>query len=579
LTTVKRTVDCGRMTGATDTARPAAADRVALVWLLGFVRPERRRLVAVILVALASTGLSLSQPLLTKLLIDDGILAGDFARVLAVCLVMLAVAALAAVLGGWNRYQYVSLSADILFALRLDLFGHLQRLPPTFYARWRRGDLLARLDGDVAEIQRFAVDALLAAISATLGLLGALGLMLALSWQLALVAFVLLPLELVYLRRMRPRVEATTRGLRERGSDLAAFLIERLGAMKLTQSVAAEAREADGLEALQGRFRRDLLRQQMTGYLTGAVPGLMTTASNALVFVIGGWLVIGHTLTLGTLIAFTAYLGRATGPVQTLLGLYVAIERALVSLRRVADLQREPPAVITPAGPRPLPRRGGAIRFERVRFGYGRTPVLIDADLEVAAGEKVGLIGLSGAGKSTLIDLLQRHYDPESGCILLDGIDLKALDLAELRRRVAVVAQDTLLLKGSLFDNVRYAAPDASEAAVREAARRAQIDDLAGSLPDGYASDVGSSGSALSGGQRQRIAIARALLQDPLVLVLDEATSAVDQATEARIIQAIDALFGDRTRLLISHRPATLLGIDRLIELEDGRLLERPRAA
>jgi ATP-binding cassette, subfamily B, bacterial len=567
------------MTEEIGALRANADERAALRWLLGFVRPQRRRLLLVVLVALASTGLALLQPLLTKFLIDDGILAGDFSKVLAVCLVMFAVAALAAALGGWNRYQHVSLSADILFALRLDLFRHLQRLPPTFYARWRGGDLLARLDGDVAEIQRFAVDALLAAVSASLGLLGALALMLALSWQLALVAFVLLPLELFYLRWMRQRVEATTRALRERSSDLAAFLIERLGAMKLTQSVAADVREAQGLDALQGRFRRDLLRQQMTGYLTGAVPGLMTTASTALVFVIGGWLVTEHALTLGTLIAFTAYLGRATGPVQTLLGLYVAIQRALVSLRRVAVLHDERPAVLPPVRPAALPPSGGAIRFERVRFGYGAAPVLVDADVAIAPGEKVGLIGLSGAGKTTLIDLLQRHYDPDGGRILLDGLDLREIDLGLLRRRVAVVAQDVLLLKGSLFDNLRYAAPHAGEAEVREAARLASIDELAERLPDGYASDVGTSGSALSGGQRQRIAIARALLQDPLVLVLDEATSAVDQATEARIIQAIDVLFAGRTRLVISHRPATLSGVDRLIELAGGRLLERPRAA
>ena len=559
--------------------RQTPEDRAALRWLFSFVRPHGRRLALVMLVALISTALVLLQPLLTKFLIDDGILAGDFRTVVLVCSAMLAIALAGALLGGLNRYQHVGVSADILFALRRALFRHLQRLPPTFYARWRSGDLVARLDGDVAEIQRFAVDALLAAISATVGLIGALTLMIALSWQLSVIAFVLLPLEFLFLRRMRPRVEATTRALRERGSDLAAFLVERFAAMKFAQSVAAEAREAGGLDGLQGHFRRDLLRQQMTGYVAGAVPGFLTTASNALVFVIGGWLVIQGALTLGTLVAFTAYLGRATGPVQSLLGLYVAAQRALVSLRRVAELHRARPAVISPVQPKRLATRGGAIRFEHVRFGYGAGEVLKGADLAVAPGEKVGLVGLSGAGKTTLIDLLQRHYDPEGGHILLDGVDLRELDLAELRRRVAVVAQDTVLLKGSLLDNLRYTAPDASDADIRTAARRAEVDEFASALPQGYASDVGTSGSALSGGQRQRIAIARALLQDPLVLVLDEATSAVDQTTEARIIDAVDQLFGDRTRLVISHRPATLRGVDRLIELADGRLIERPRAA
>ena len=568
------------MTGPLRSHRQTPEVRAALRWLFGFVRPHGRRLALVVLVALTSTALVLVQPLLTKFLIDDGILAGDFRTVVLVCSSMLAVAIVGALLGGLNRYQHVGVSADILFALRLALFRHLQRLPPTFYARWRSGDLLARLDGDVAEIQRFAVDALLAAISATIGLIGALALMLALSWQLSVIAFVLLPLEFLFLRRMRPRVEATTRALRERGSDLAAFLVERIGAMKFTQSVAAEAREAGGLDTLQGHFRRDLVRQQMTGYLTGAVPGFLTTASNALVFVIGGWLVIQGALTLGTLIAFTAYLGRATGPVQSLLGLYVGAQRALVSLRRVAELQQEQPLVTPPAQPKALAGRGGgAVCLEHVRFGYGAGEVLKGADIAIAPGEKVGLIGLSGAGKTTLIDLLQRHYDPNGGRILLDGVDLRELDLAELRRRVAVVAQDTVLLKGSLLDNLRYAAPDASETDIRAAARRAEVHEFASALPQGYASDVGTAGSALSGGQRQRIAIARALLQDPLVLVLDEATSAVDQATEARIIDAVDQLFGDRTRLVISHRPATLRGVDRLIELADGGLIERPRAA
>lgn len=553
-------------------------DRAALRWLFSFVRPHASRLVVVLGLALFGTGLALAQPLLTKLVIDGGILAQDFGILVLACGLMFLAALASALVGGVNRFQHVALSADVLFALRLAVFRHLERLSPSFYARRATGDLLARLDGDVAEIQRFSVDGLLGAVSAVIGLVGTLTLMLLLSWQLSLIAFVLLPAELLFLRLMRPRVEAATRRLRERAGELSSFLVERLGAIKMIQTVAAEEGESSALDRLQGRFRGDLLRQQMVSYVTGGVPALLTQASTALVFIAGGWFVIEGRITLGTLIAFAGYLGRVAGPVQTLLGLYVAAQRALVSLRRVVELTAERPAVSSPATPRPMPMPAqgrGEVRIEQVRFGYRNEAVLRQVDLLIRPGEKVGIVGLSGAGKSTLIDLLLRHHDPQSGRILLDGVDLRELDLAALRRKVAVVAQDVVLFRGSLLDNLRYAAPEATEEQVLEVARRAEVDAFARILPEGYASDVGTAGATLSVGQRQRIAIARALLQDPRVLVLDEATSAVDEATEARIIRAIDALFGSRTRIVISHRKATLLGVDRLIEIEEGRLVER----
>jgi ATP-binding cassette, subfamily B, bacterial len=554
----------------------ASHDRTALRWLLSFVRPRARRLAAVLALALLSTGLALAQPLLTRLLIDGGILGGELEIVVLTCGLMLLAALMSALIGGVNRFQHVGLSADVLFALRLAVFRHLERLPPTFYARRPTGDLLARLDGDVAEIQRFAVDGLLGAISAVIGLVGTLALMLLLSWQLSLIAFVLLPSELAFLRLMRPWIEAATRRLRERAGELSSFLVERLGAIKLIQSVGAEEREAGALGALQGHFRRELLRQQMVSYMTGGVPALLTQASTALVFIAGGWMVIEGRLTLGTLIAFAAYLGRVAGPVQTLLGLYVAAQRALVSLRRVVELTAERPAVKAPALPCALPANGrGEVRFEGVRFAYRDDAVLRGIDLVVRPGEKLGIVGLSGAGKSTLIDLLLRHHDPQAGRILLDGVDLRDLELAVLRRAVAVVAQDVVLFRGSLLDNLRYAAPDASEAQVLDAAQRAEVDAFARSLPEGYASEVGTAGATLSAGQRQRIVIARALLQDPRVLVLDEATSAVDEVTEARIVGAIDQLFAGRTRIVISHRKAALGSAVRVIALEEGRLVER----
>ena len=313
----------------------------------------------------------------------------------------------------------------------------------------------------------------------------------------------------------------------------------------------------------------------MVSYVTGGVPALLTQASTALVFIAGGWMVIEGRLTLGTLIAFAAYLGRVAGPVQTLLGLYVAAQRALVSLRRVVELTAERPAVAAPAAPRALPAEGAARCASRAcASATASDAVLRGVDLVVRPGEKLGIVGLSGAGKSTLIDLLLRHHDPQAGRILLDGVDLRELDLAELRRTVAVVAQDVVLFRGSLLDNLRYAAPQASEAQALDAARRAEVDAFARALPEGYASEVGTAGATLSVGQRQRIAIARALLQDPRVLVLDEATSAVDEATEARIVRAIDALFAGRTRIVISHRKATLAETGHVLALEDGRLVE-----
>jgi len=554
----------------------------AIRWLAGFVRPHVARLSAVLFLSFLATALSLAQPYITRYLIDDGLLGGSIRVILLLCGVLLAAAIVSSLLSGVNRWQYVDLSARVLFALRESVFAHLQRLSPAWYARARGGDVLQRLDGDVAEIQRFAIDALLSLVNGVIALSGTLVLMAMLNWKLSLLALAIIPGQLLFLRYMRPRVEERTRTVRERASDLTSFVMESLAAMKLIQSVGGETRQSEALSRLHEDYRGDLLRQQMTGFVTTAVPGLMTTLSTAILFAVGGWMVIEGGLTLGTLIAFSIYMARASGPVQTLLGLYVATRRARVSLDRVMAIMNEEPAVPAPAICRPLPvGASGHIVLDRVSFAYseGGTPVLHDICADIPAGRKVGLVGASGVGKSTLIDLLHRHYAPHEGRILLDGIDLAELDSAELRRRIAVVAQDTLLLSGSIAENIRYAAPWADEAAVLEAARSASVDEFADTLPNGYDTNVGARGTALSGGQRQRIAIARAILQDPLVLILDEATSAVDRETESSIGAAIDRLFPDRTRIVISHRAETLAGADPIFDMKDGGIVQRPRIA
>ncbi|WP_236214260.1 ABC transporter ATP-binding protein [Metapseudomonas otitidis] len=553
--------------------------RRALAWLYGFVRPQLRAIAVLLGLSLGASLLVLAQPWLTKTLIDEGLLAKDFGLLVQVAVAMIAVGLIGTALSGINRYLHTRLSGRILFALRDDLYRHLQQLSPAFYGRKRIGDILSRLDGDVAEIQRFAVDSLFSAVSSLIGLIGAVSLMLLLSWQLSLLLALLIPVEVLWLRWMRRKVEREVRSLRERSADVSSFLVETLPAMKFIQAAGQQAREARRLEGLGQGYMRQLLRVQVTEFFTHAVPGTLTSLSRACAFLIGGYWVIQGTWQLGALIAFSTYLGMAVGPVQSLLGLYVALQRMTVSLGRVMELQQEPVPVRPPVTPVPLPDRPGTLRLEGVHFAHEQRAgaVLEGVDAEIPAGLKVAISGASGVGKSTLIDLLQRFYDPDQGRILLDGVDLRELDLLALRRRIAVVSQDIVLFRGTLAENLAYSAPDASREALERVVRLARLDGLVASLPLGLDNPLGERGQQLSGGQKQRIAIARALLQAPLILVLDEATSAVDEATEREVIAAIDQLFAGRTRILISHRPSTLAEADLHLRLEQGRL--RPLAA
>ncbi|MHC8387473.1 ABC transporter ATP-binding protein [Pseudomonas sp. MDT2-39-1] len=557
-----------------DSQNPEAL-QAALRWLYSFVRPHRLGIAGLLGLSVCASSLVLVQPWLTKLLIDDGLLAKNFPMLVLIAGLMILAGLLGTALSGINRYLHTRLSGRILFSLRDDLYRHLQTLSPSFYGQRRIGDLMSRLDGDVAEIQRFAVDSLFSAVSSIIGLVVAVAMLLTLSWKLSLLALVLIPLDVLWLRWMRRKVERDVRQLRERSADMSSFMVETLPVMKFIQSAGQQQRESRRLETLGQGYMSQLLRLQVTEFFTQAVPGTLTSLSRACAFLIGGYWVVQGTWQLGALIAFSTYLGMAVGPVQSLLGLYVAIQRMTVSLGRVMELRGEEPTVLTPVAPKPMPT-SGELRFDDVHFSHpGRPTTLRGIEARIPYGLKVALSGGSGVGKSTLIDLLQRHHDPQSGRVLLGEVDLRELDLFQLRRRIAVVSQDIVLFRGSLADNLAYAVPDASREAIAEVARLAQLDSLIESLPEGLDSPLGERGQQLSGGQKQRIAIARALLQDPLILVLDEATSAVDEATEREVIEAIDRLFAGRTRILISHRPSTLADADLRFELLDGVLTSK----
>jgi len=563
-----------------ETSDPALM-RQALAWLYGFVRPQRRAIGVLLSLSLGASLLALAQPWLVKTLIDEGLLAKNYQTLWHVAAIMIVAGLLGTVLAGVNRYLHTRLSGRILFALRDDLYRHLQQLSPTFYGRRRTGDILSRLDGDVAEIQRFAVDSLFSAVSAVIGLVGAVALMLMLSWQLSLLLALLVPIEVLWLRWMRRKVEREVRSLRERSADVSSFLVETLPAMKFIQASGQQGREAGRLDQLGQGYMRQLLKVQVTEFFTQAIPGTLTSWCRACAFLVGGWWVIEGTWQLGALIAFSTYMGMAVGPVQSLLGLYVAVQRMAVSLGRVMELKQEAVAVREADTPRPMPQGPGELRLEGVHFAHdGRQGAVLDGvHACVPGGLKVAISGASGVGKSTLIDLLQRFYDPDAGRILLDGADLQDLNLAALRQRIAVVSQDIVLFRGTLAQNLAYGAPQASRAELERAVRLAHLETLVDSLPLGLDGLLGERGQQLSGGQKQRIAIARAVLQAPSILVLDEATSAVDEATEREVIAAIDQLFAGRTRILISHRASTLADADLHLQLQGGQLRVLPQEA
>jgi ATP-binding cassette subfamily B protein len=557
-----------------------AGDPEGLRWLYGFLWPERGRIIVLVLLSAAATALALSQPWLTKLIIDDGLLAGDFRALLTWSSGLLILGVASTALSGYNRIKHTRLSGNILFALREDVYEHLQKLGPGFFSRERSGDLISRMNRDISEIQRFAVDTLFSAFSGVIGLVGTCTMMLLISWQLSLILLFIVPLELIYLVKMRPLVEQRNRQLRERGADITAFFTEKVPAIKFIQSAGAEQRELGRLSALNGIFLGDLVSLQKTEFWTAAIPGLLLTAGRAGVFVLGGYWVIQGGMQVGSLIAFGAYLGMATGPVQSLLGLYMAWQRLRVSLERVSYLRRQPLPAATGTGRTPPEDLDGELILDDLRFSYPEGPEIFSgANMTIPAGTRVGILGDSGIGKSTLLDLLQLHLHPRGGRILVDGHDIAEFDPRLWRARIAVVPQDPVIFRDSLANNVRYSVPNASNEEIVEACSRAGLDSLVEKLPQGIDTIVSERGASLSGGERQRIALARALLQKPVVLLLDEPTSAVDPEAELVLVRQIEHLFAGTTQLIVSHRPSALANAELLLAVENGKLVAQSSPA
>ncbi|MDO9596194.1 MAG: ABC transporter ATP-binding protein [Azoarcus sp.] len=539
-------------------------------WAAEFVRPEGAALAGVLLLSLVAVLAGLAQPLLTKALIDDGILAGSSSMVLKVGGAMVALALSALLVGLACRRIHVGASARILHRMRESLFAHVLTLPPDFFSRMRQGDLMTRLEADLGEVQRFAVDSVLSAINSVLTLIGTVVLISFLSPMLALFLAGLMAVNGLVLRHVSPRIRTLSRDAREAGVDVSAFLLEKTSAVKCVQTYGAEDRELARLQQLHRTARDRLLALQIVSYVGGAFPNLVLSLAIIGIFVAGGVFMHGDdALTLGTLVAFATYVQRGSAPLQALMGLYLSWQRVKVGLIRVDELRNMPSAVRDRAGEGEATIERGEIVVAGLDFAYpGRSTKVLDGlDMHVRPGGKVWLRGVSGAGKSTFVDLLHRHLEPDCGALLIDGVDIRKVRRTDLRRRIGIVSQDVVLFAGSLLDNIAYGNPEAGREAVVRAAAIAGVSDFSRRLADGLDTVLGPRGASLSGGERQRIGLARALLIEPQVLIIDEATSGLDGALEQSTLAAIDEAYPNTTRILISHRALDPAMFDQVIDL------------
>lgn len=542
-----------------------------------WLSPYAARLVLVLCGSLLATGLTLAQPWISKLMIDEALMKRDWDMLLRVAGLMVD-----ATLGGFAvnalvSYRYVALSAQMLFDMRVALLRHLQRLSPRFYGSFRLGDLMSRLNSDVSDVQRVAGDTLLSVLSNVLFLAGSVGMMLWLDWKLFLVGTVLVPLAVGAFLHFQRRMTQLTRQMRERGADIGSLLADTILGMRTVNALGAENHEAERFATANGGFVATMLRMQTTSFLAGALPGTIVTASSAAVILYGGKQIIDGTLTIGALVAFITYHGRLLAPVQALMGLTASLATARVALARIFELFDTAPEVTEAPAPCPLPAVRREIRLEGVTMHHGREPVLDKASLAIPAGSFTAIIGPSGAGKSTLADLLVRLLDPVAGRVTVDGMDLRDLALADLRARVLLVDQAPFLFNASIADNIAFARPGASDAAIAGAASAAGLDGLIARLPDGLATRTGERGLALSAGERHRIAIARALLRQPDVLILDEPTAALDEATEQLVAKGLRKALPDATLIVITHKPALADLADHVIRLERGTAMIEPQ--
>ncbi len=551
--------------------------------LLAYVKPYWKTLITAALLLIVGTGLSLIPPLIQRSIIDDVIIDGRLDYLLHLLGLLIGTYALQQLVGFAEQYLRHILGAHFIFDLRVRIYDHLQRLSLSFYEQTSTGELMSRVTSDVDALENFVTHGVGLTTVDLLRLIGASIVLLTLEWRLACLVLVPVPLIAIGLRRFNLKVRPIYRKARDRLGEINARLQDNLTGIRVIQAFVQEKLELDNFRQSSHKYYHERVRSIRAWSTTFPVLRFLALLGSTLVLGGGAYMVVNHQLTLGTLVAFLTYTTSFYDPLHRLTEIDNIIQQATAAVERIFELLDHVPEIQDLPYAVSLNTIQGDVVFDHVDFNYGgelsgpehdNHHVLNNVSFHIAPGEVVALVGPSGAGKTSIARLLCRFYDPIQGEVRVDGHNIQSVQLASLRQHVAVVLQDTFLFNTSIEENLRYGRIDATDEEIQAAAKTAFAHDFIMQLPEGYATEIGERGVKLSGGQKQRLSLARAILADPRILILDEATSSVDAEAEYLIQRALDEVMKGRTSLVIAHRLSTIRNADKIIALEDGHIRE-----
>ncbi|GGJ27558.1 ABC transporter ATP-binding protein [Deinococcus roseus] len=546
--------------------------------LLAYARPYLGGLVVAGIASLISTGFNLFFPQLVGRLIDASFLEANLGQLNRILPILLGVFAGQAIFTGIQNYLVARSGESVVAELRKSLYRHLLGLSSNFFENNRTGDITSRLTSDISTVQSVVSTTLVQVFTVPIVLVGTLAILFFTNWKLSLLILSVVPAVALIARYLGRQIRQMSKAFQDQVAKANAHAEETLSGVRVVQSFTAENHEAARYgDLIQDSLKVALQRARMSAVLGPMIFFSIFTAL-ALVLWYGGRLVAVKEISPGVLLTFVLYTFNIAGTVGTLTSIFAQVQSALGASSRIFELLDTQTDLPEPEKPTPLPQVKGTVQFEEVGFSYGdRGKVLENISLTAHPGEVIAIVGPSGAGKSTLVSLVPRFYDVTSGKILLDGMDLRDMELQNLRGHIGIVPQETLLFSGSISENIQYGRLQAGENEVLEAAKAANAHEFISRFPEGYATVVGERGVKLSGGQRQRIAIARALLKNPRLLILDEATSSLDSESESLVQEALNTLMQGRTTFVIAHRLSTVRSADRIVVLDQGKIVQEGR--